>query len=298
MTASPPPPRFIFSHATDSSLPPELTSTEYPICTPSAGLGAPRERSRYDGDDNDVPAYGPTTHRRGPMRFVRASDGGLGVLAASRDEADGTDQAVDRNREGEAVKEEEDDDVIIVEPPQPAPKEKASGGTVRGLYESIVGLGTPLRTSTMTRDPLITAHIPGTSRSSGLASSQSSYALFRQPSSMPPSPPHRIKHEYYDGVIVISPSPPPARRRMRRPSPPIPVDAELLILNAHSCLPVSARPASAPVVLSAADLPSAPRLPLRRKRTRPANPPAGPNAKTTRPVLSRALHHGSTLTSS
>ncbi|GAA6030414.1 hypothetical protein JCM8097_009097 [Rhodosporidiobolus ruineniae] len=121
----------------------QLTSTV--TSRPRTGLGAYAERRWNDGEDDDVPVYGPTTHRRGKLRFVPASDGGLGVLPGTVGELGEVYEAVEGKGKGRATdhddlraKEEERDEEEKKR--RTATLVKPSGSAVKGLYESIVGM--------------------------------------------------------------------------------------------------------------------------------------------------------------
>ncbi|GAA5860217.1 hypothetical protein JCM1840_002825 [Sporobolomyces johnsonii] len=143
-------PAFIFSYNTDdedlqaltsaSGVPIASTSLAHTTATSSrhAGLGSRQDRWH---DDDDFPAYGPTTHRRGPMRFVPAKEG-YGVLSGEGD-LKGKGKAIDDD-EGPAQEEG---------PPAPVKKLEMPGTAVRGLYESIVGVRSAPATTAPSRAP-------------------------------------------------------------------------------------------------------------------------------------------------
>ncbi|GAA6062558.1 hypothetical protein JCM10212_004119 [Sporobolomyces blumeae] len=154
-------PAFIFSYNHDDSdiralsrslAPPldHLTATStstLPSSSRHAGLGLSREA--FPRDDDFIP-YGPTTHRRGPMRFVPAKQGG-GFLASTDADLDPGDdrptvkvEGKGKGRATDGIKYESDDeDRPSLEPTRPPPPRTAlSGSAVRGLYASIVGLRT------------------------------------------------------------------------------------------------------------------------------------------------------------
>ncbi|GAA5889180.1 hypothetical protein JCM8208_007794 [Rhodotorula glutinis] len=110
-----------------------------------AGLGAARRPGYYDPNaDDNVPVYGPTTHRRGNMRFVPARAAQFGIIPASGEP--GATPTVDLKGKGRAVdvkgEEEDGDDVKppVAPPPRPSTSSTPSGSTIRGLYAGIVGI--------------------------------------------------------------------------------------------------------------------------------------------------------------
>ncbi|BGP18047.1 hypothetical protein JCM10213_008417 [Rhodosporidiobolus nylandii] len=241
-------PRFAFSYATDSSasLPSHrLISDELTLPKRHTGLGASRdpERNPYDGSDDDIPVYGPTTHRRGRMRFVRATDGGLGSTEAEGGEVYGAIGDKGKGRAGQEEQESEDEDweVKIVEekprPPSP-PRPKPTGKGVRGMYESIVGVRSAPASGTASPAP-----------EAGPAPARA--RLFRSPSRRAATAPlaDAVKQEDADGdgTIVLSSdsdsSPPPPSRSLTRPSTftSLRPGDELLILDPTSRLPLPPR---------------------------------------------------------
>ncbi|GAA5974062.1 hypothetical protein JCM21900_001864 [Sporobolomyces salmonicolor] len=147
-------PAFIFSYnaddedlqalASSSGVPIASTSLAHTTATSSrhAGLGSRQDRWH---EDNDFPAYGPTTHRRGPMRFVPAKEG-YGVRLGEGDvKSKGKGRRViDADDEGSAQEEE---------PRVPVKKLEMPGTAVRGLYESIVGVRSAPATTAPSRAP-------------------------------------------------------------------------------------------------------------------------------------------------
>lgn len=127
-----------------------------PTSSRRAGLGSTSRRLYVD--DDFIP-YGPTTFRKGLVRFVPG-----GVLGGDHpDDAErikredkGKGRAVDdtgtKREEGEGEDEDEDRNRL------PTRKLEVSGNQVKGLYASIVGLRTP------------STSLPSTASSSGLPS--------------------------------------------------------------------------------------------------------------------------------
>ncbi|GAA5912242.1 hypothetical protein JCM6882_005205 [Rhodosporidiobolus microsporus] len=271
------------SYASTSRLHDQLTAVVPPQPRRSyhAGLGAGwTDRSRFDGqDDDDIPAYGPTTSRRGRMRFVPASDGGLGVLPGTT--ADGREKGKGRAVELEEAEEEtrspdeeekqEDDEAP--RPPPPPPK-KLPGASVRGLYESIVGL-----------QPQQGPSAPASLRST--PAPPPCQTIFR-PASEPPNRAESVgvKQEEDDGVLVLSsddeeeeerPSP-PSRVAEFRPRPVEEDDDDLIVLDPSTGLP-------APPLPSTSSLPTASSPPPPRSFS--FNPP--PPSSRVRPLLIHQL---------
>ncbi|BGP01697.1 Proteophosphoglycan 5 [Rhodotorula toruloides ATCC 204091] len=150
----PPPPRFIFSF---NEADPDVATLPAPqkaaLGFRRAGLG--QRRTQYDGDDERVPDYGPTTKRRGRMRFVPAKSSAFGVIPASEDGDEKLETGYEGKGKGKAVEDVAEQDVqadgaveeIAVEPaastsagPSVQRRAPIPGSSVRGLYESIVGL--------------------------------------------------------------------------------------------------------------------------------------------------------------
>ncbi|GAA6002512.1 uncharacterized protein JCM10292_007704 [Rhodotorula paludigena] len=150
-------PAFIFSYnASDPDIARLDASTSRDIAGPSSsrhsGLGAARNYgyagaqgyAGQEGDDDWVPTYGPTTYRRGRIRFVPAKAAAFGVIPGS----DGQAPTIDLKGKGKAVETSDDEGADEPDapdapvPPRPsAPKPTSlTGIAVRGLYASIVGL--------------------------------------------------------------------------------------------------------------------------------------------------------------
>lgn len=166
----PPPPRFIFSfNEADADVAELPAPQKAALGIRRAGLG--QRQSHYDGDDECVPDYGPTTKRRGRMRFVPAKGAGFGVIPASNEAAE-----VPRGREekgkGRAVEEAVEDAVeealeaeVAAEGtargrsasttagPSGHRRAPVPGSSVRGLYESIVGLSVHSAPASMNPSP-------------------------------------------------------------------------------------------------------------------------------------------------
>ncbi|GAA5869951.1 hypothetical protein JCM8547_008112 [Rhodosporidiobolus lusitaniae] len=174
-------PRFAFSYNPD-----DADLAPLPSCTQRQLTAVVPPRNPYDGEDDDFIPYGPTTHRRGRMRFVPATgmstggvaEGGVGVLPATietkgeeehRVDRKGKGKAADQDEKDEVKKEDEEEKPVEVE----RKKGKLAGSSVRGLYESIVGLGS--KPASRAASP------PPTSLRSGIGS--------RRPSPPPPSVP-------------------------------------------------------------------------------------------------------------
>ncbi|GAA5838670.1 hypothetical protein JCM9279_003823 [Rhodotorula babjevae] len=152
--ASAPRPAFIFSYnPTDPDILALAAASESSSSFAStsrhpyhAGLGAPRRPGYHDpAADDHVPVYGPTTHRRGPMRFVPARHAQFGVLPAS--DEPGATPTIDLKGKGRAVdvkSDEGDEDIkpAVAAPPPPRPSTSStpSGSAIRGLYAGIVGI--------------------------------------------------------------------------------------------------------------------------------------------------------------
>lgn len=134
-------PAFIFSYNAQDEDVAALVSSS--TSTPStsrhayAGLGIAdshaRARQDYarhsrDNDEDDwVPTYGPTTHRKGKMRFVPARDPHFQTLPGRQEEVTVDDAEQPQTRAAPAESAE--------------PKQRAPAGTdIRNLYASIVGL--------------------------------------------------------------------------------------------------------------------------------------------------------------
>ncbi|BGP33721.1 hypothetical protein JCM10296v2_005525 [Rhodotorula toruloides] len=150
----PPPPRFLFSF---NEADPDVASLPAPQ---KAALGFRRarlgeRRTQYDGDDEWVPDYGPTTKRRGRMRFVKAKASAFGVIPASEDGYEKLETEYEGKGKGKAsedVAERDLEEVLVVEEvvadsgastsagPSVQRRALVPGSSVRGLYESIVGL--------------------------------------------------------------------------------------------------------------------------------------------------------------
>ncbi|BGP26132.1 hypothetical protein JCM10295v2_005075 [Rhodotorula toruloides] len=150
----PPPPRFIFSfdHGDPdaTSLP---TSQRAALGVRQAGLG--QRKTQHDVGDECVPDYGPTTKRRGRMRFVPAKAAAFGVIPASEEGGETSGEEREGKDKGKAVdeaSEQESEGEVVVEDVAGEPTASPSAGpstrrrvpvpgpSVRGLYESIVGL--------------------------------------------------------------------------------------------------------------------------------------------------------------
>ncbi|GAA5941011.1 hypothetical protein JCM3775_001123 [Rhodotorula graminis] len=146
-STSAPRPAFIFSYnATDPDLV-ALASSSTSRHPYHAGLGAARRPGYYDSTADDyVPVYGPTTYRRGPVRFVPARLAQFGVIPASGEP--GATPTIDLKGKGRAVDvkgesdDDNDDDVkpALAPPPRPSTSSTPSGSTIRGLYAGIVGI--------------------------------------------------------------------------------------------------------------------------------------------------------------
>jgi len=147
-------PAFIFSYndtdpdilalaaSSSSSLPASPSTTRHRL---QAGLGAAHRPGYYDPlNDDHVPVYGPTTHRRGPMRFVPARLAQFGVIPATGEP--GATPTIDLKGKARAVdlkSDDDDDDDIkpaVAPPPRPSTSSRPSGSAIRGLYAGIVGL--------------------------------------------------------------------------------------------------------------------------------------------------------------
>lgn len=158
-------PAFIFSYnAHDEDVAALVSSSSATASTSRqayAGLGiadsharARQEVARYSRDDEDddwVPTYGPTTHRKGKMRFVPARDPQFQTLPGRQEEV-ATDND-DERAQTEAAPTE-----------LAAPKQRAPAGTdIRNLYASIVGLN---NNKSPTTAPGITQSEPASRRTS------------------------------------------------------------------------------------------------------------------------------------
>lgn len=152
------PPAFIFSYNASD---PDILALSGSAHRHHFGLGTQsRSRTTTRGDDDHVPVYGPTTYRRGPLRFVPARQPQFGVIPGSDD---GSGQPItDLKGKGRAVEpKDDDDDELDVKPsdlsppsaavadrvtptahPRPSTSSSLSGSTVRGLYAGIVGIST------------------------------------------------------------------------------------------------------------------------------------------------------------
>ncbi|KWU43485.1 hypothetical protein RHOSPDRAFT_34943 [Rhodotorula sp. JG-1b] len=156
-------PAFIFSYNAHDEDVAALVSSSATASTSRqayAGLGiadsharARQEVARYSRDDEDddwVPTYGPTTHRKGKMRFVPARDPQLQTLPGRQEEV-ATDND-DERAQTEAAPTE-----------LAAPRQRAPAGTdIRNLYASIVGLNNKSPTTA----PGITQSEPASRRTS------------------------------------------------------------------------------------------------------------------------------------
>ncbi|GJN92762.1 hypothetical protein Rhopal_005800-T1 [Rhodotorula paludigena] len=150
-------PAFIFSYnAFDPDIARLDASTSRDIAGPSSsrhsGLGAARSYgyggaqgyAGQEGDDDWVPTYGPTTYRRGRIRFVPAKAAAFGVIPGS----DGLAPTIDLKGKGKAVEASDDEgaddadapDALALPPPSAPKPSPLTGTAVRGLYASIVGL--------------------------------------------------------------------------------------------------------------------------------------------------------------
>lgn len=151
-------PAFIFSYNAQDEDVAALVSTPSTSRHAYAGLGIAdshaRARQDYarhsrDNDEDDwVPTYGPTTHRKGKMRFVPARDPQFQTLPGRQEEVtvDDAEQPQTRAAPTESA----------------APKQRAPAGTdIRNLYASIVGLDKSPNTA-----PGITQSEPASRRTS------------------------------------------------------------------------------------------------------------------------------------
>lgn len=132
-------PAFIFSYNAQDQDVAALVASSTPSTSRQAyaGLGIAdahararqdARNSRHEDDDDDwVPTYGPTTHRKGKMRFVPARDPQFQSLPGRQEVT--ADKHVEPPQMQAAPTE-------IAAPKQPAP----AGTDVRNLYASIVGL--------------------------------------------------------------------------------------------------------------------------------------------------------------
>lgn len=126
--------RFIFSYnpqdsdiqALASLLPATSTSALTAATSHSdrAGLGSSR-----NGRDDDFVPYGPTTYRKGVLRFVAAKEGN-GLLGSTHVKSEGTEG----KGKGKAIDQDEE---IKLEGPESV---RVTGESVKGLYANIVGL--------------------------------------------------------------------------------------------------------------------------------------------------------------
>ncbi|GAA5934520.1 uncharacterized protein JCM15063_004600 [Sporobolomyces koalae] len=138
MAVAGPSTRFIFSYNADDEDVQALAALVPPEQLPATfasrrhGLGATRSL----GQDDEFVPYGPTTYRKGPLRFVPAREGG-GFLGGHHDE-----HAIQAKVEGKGKLKAEDQDCFIVEdePEVPFKKIMLSGNAVKGLYAQIVGI--------------------------------------------------------------------------------------------------------------------------------------------------------------
>ncbi|GAA6004109.1 hypothetical protein JCM10207_002430 [Rhodosporidiobolus poonsookiae] len=223
--------RFVFSYnPSDADLLTALPSSSHSQLTRIVPSDSRNGLGLY-ADDDDIPIYGPTTHRRGRMRFVPASDGGLGATRGQEGEVyaplmdkgkgralddDEAEAREDLKREDEPAQERNEEEE---KPPSPAPV-KRTGASVRGLYESI-----------------LQQHNAPASRRASPAPPVASTS--------PSAPTLSARH------AASSPPPPPPRRNPV-PAPPPAREADLVLSS-------DSEPDGAP-----------PRPPRPRKRPRPA----------------------------
>ncbi|GAA5822487.1 hypothetical protein JCM11251_006355 [Rhodosporidiobolus azoricus] len=238
------------SYASTSQLHDQLTAVVPPLPAHHAyhaGLGADAEkqRSRFDGDDDFVPAYGPTTSRRGAMRFVPATLSGLGTLPGTGKTQDirekGKGRAVELEEEDVKQDKEEQEEEKEDSLPPPPPPRRLPGPSVRGLYESIVGVKQKQQQSA-----------PASLR----ASPAPPPPLFRLALSEPPDRAVSVdvKREDDDDVLILSSDdedeaapPPPKKRTANRPPPPAEKeDDDLIILDPITGLQLPALSPSIP----------------------------------------------------
>ncbi|GAA5977287.1 hypothetical protein JCM10908_004925 [Rhodotorula pacifica] len=133
-------PAFIFSYNDQDADVAALVSTPSTSRQAYAGLGIAstyaRSRQNYtrhggeEGEDDWIPTYGPTTHRKGRMRFVAAKDPQFQVIPGYQD-APVVESAT-----------EQGENAVVEESAEPTPRRATvPGKAVRNLYASIVGLG-------------------------------------------------------------------------------------------------------------------------------------------------------------
>lgn len=137
---------FVFSYNAQDADVATLAETSRHV---HAGLGITHTRARVNGRDDDeddwVPTYGPTTRRKGKMRFVPAKDPQFQVIPGYQD---AIAAPVEENAE-------EDTQAAAIE--SPASKGRGStipGAAVRSLYASIVGLGKPPTAAASLSEPV------------------------------------------------------------------------------------------------------------------------------------------------
>ncbi|POY70429.1 hypothetical protein BMF94_6576 [Rhodotorula taiwanensis] len=133
-------PAFIFSYnATDDDLPSRHLATPSPAPARPSGHSYSRSTGQ-DEDDDWVPTYGPTTYRRGQVKFVPAKDPQFAVLQGTTGQVGFSIEGKGTLDRQEAIK-------------RGGPKPPAAGSEVRNLYASIVGLGASAAASTTRSAP-------------------------------------------------------------------------------------------------------------------------------------------------
>jgi len=207
---------FIFSYnaedediqAIAAALQPTFIATN-PSTPRRAGLGAANRRLYVD--DDFIP-YGPTTYRKGKVRFV---PGGLlgGEEALEIKQEKGKGKAIDQDE----VKDEEEEE----EKPRPQ-KRRLEGNEVKGLYASIVGIRRP---------------VPSTSSSTIATPARSPSPPERKPKLPSPSIPS-LSSQFKEADIVLSSDSEP-----ESPSPADdPDDDDIIIVDPLTNLPEARLP--------------------------------------------------------
>ncbi|GAA5971228.1 hypothetical protein JCM3765_007145 [Sporobolomyces pararoseus] len=192
--------------------PPSTFATTTSTTSRRAGLGsAPR---RLYVDDDFIP-YGPTTYRKGKVRFVPG-----GLLGGEEEEPQiGVKQEKGKGKATDQHYVKEDEEALVAKPQR---KVEMSGNAVKGLYASIVGLRST----------------PSTSTSSATTPRRSpSPHLDRKPQFSPPSKPTLSSSTTEEDIVLSSDSEPEPPSPEENPSDS--EDDDVIILDPLTNLPES-----------------------------------------------------------